>query len=62
MSQKLIDAIWQALDDMGEHGHRVCEATKAQLRMAVEPHLDDMPTPDYSIESAKAVLKELGLL
>ena len=65
--EKLADAVWQALDDMGKEGQSCCLASKALLRAAYEPFLQDrlksypLMDPDYTFEEAAALLKELGL-
>ena len=50
---KAREAIEQALDDMGAEGHRVCEATKADLRLALGP--DGGADLDYSYKTALCV-------
>ena len=62
--EALAAAVWQALDDMGADGHCVCEATKALLRYHFEPFNppEGAPPPDYSLETAEAVLREVDLL
>lgn len=58
----LADAVWQALDDMGKSGQSCCLATKAQLRIAIEPFVDDdTPTIDYSLVDAQEIASEAGL-
>jgi hypothetical protein len=58
MSEEMREAIIQALDDMGANGLSVCEAAKAQLRVA----LGDDTTIDlkYTYQQAIETLKELG--
>lgn len=63
--EALVWAAWQALDDFGAEGKSVCGATKAQLRMAIEPFkviwADSATEPglDYSVDAAEALLKDL---
>jgi hypothetical protein len=66
MEYKLIDAMWQILDDMGKTGTSVCLATKAQARIAFEPfyqQLDEIHTDLYddwmSLEEAQAIISQL---
>lgn len=59
----LADAVWHALEDMGRNGHSVCEAVKAQLRYHYEPFNDEPEAnPDYALDTATNVLKELDLI
>lgn len=63
--RKLADAVWYALDDMGKDGHSVCEGVKAQLRYYYEPFNDAEEAgdnPDYLLETATTVLKEVDIL
>jgi hypothetical protein len=58
---ELADAMWQLLDDMGDHRRSVCLAAKAQARIAYEP-FRDTSEPEYddwmTIAQAKQILKE----
>lgn len=59
--QELADAMWQILDDMGDHRQSVCLAAKAQARVAYEP-FRDKSEPEYddwmSMAAAEQVLRE----
>jgi hypothetical protein len=67
--RNLEGAVWQVLDDMGEHGTSCCEAAKAQLRIAFEPFLQqaiaDDPElngdaePEMTLEAAQAIMRSL---
>lgn len=54
---KLMDAIWQCLDDMGADGCSVSTCAKALLRVAFEPYRGDEPV-DYPLEHAQALLRD----
>jgi hypothetical protein len=56
---ELADAMRQLLDDMGADGHCVCEAAKAQARVALEPFRYSNEKIDYPLETAQAVLREI---
>jgi hypothetical protein len=56
--QRLADAMWQLLDDMGTHGLDVCLAAKAQARIAYEPFLDEDGPLDWPIEEARRIYRE----
>lgn len=59
--EELADAMWQLLDDMGDHRQSVCLAAKAQARVAYEP-FRDTSEPEYddwmTVAQAKQILKE----
>lgn len=56
----LADAVWQVLDDFGERGQCVCEAAKAQLRIAFEPFKSCADVePEYPLHEAVRVVSEL---
>lgn len=60
--QDLVNAAWQVLDDMGTKGRSICEATKAQLRVAFEPFKikdGDELELDMPFDEAKAILDDL---
>lgn len=62
--EALADAMWQLLDDMGATGHSVCEAAKAQARIAFEPFRvdetgEDAPL-DYPLDEAERVIAYLN--
>lgn len=65
--EKLADAVWHVLDDMGKDGCECSTGVKAMLRVAFEPFLQDrfksypLMDPDYTFDEAAALLKELGL-
>lgn len=58
--ERLADAAWHVLDDMGKDGLSCCLAAKAYLRVAFEPFktLDD--PMDMSFEVAQKVLEDVG--
>lgn len=62
-TQRLADAMWQLLDDMGTEGKTVCLAAKAGARVAYEP-FRDKSEPEYddwmSLADAERILKECG--
>jgi hypothetical protein len=53
----LADAAWQVLDDM-EGGLSCCRASKAQLRLAIEPFISDPADMKdiMTLEKAKSIL------
>jgi len=61
---KLVDAMWQILDDMGKTGTSACVAAKAQARIAIEPFSKgDFACPvDFddwmSLEEARHIIAE----
>lgn len=44
--ERLLDALWQLLDDMGPDGLCVCQAAKEQAMEAYESSLPDEPAED----------------
>lgn len=60
--EKLADAMWQLLDDMGEGGQSVCLAAKAQARIAFEP-FRDKTEPEYDdwmpLAEAQAIVDDI---
>lgn len=56
----LAATLWQMLDDMGEHGHAVCGATKAAARAAIGRVASPSLEIDYTLAQAEAVFKEIG--
>jgi hypothetical protein len=62
-TQRLADAMWQLLDDMGTEGKTVCLAAKAGARVAYEP-FRDKSEPEYDdwmpLADAERILKECG--
>lgn len=57
-----MDAIDQALDDMGAEGKCVCEAAKAQLRMALGHYTDPDFAPAFTLERAVHVLLSCDMI
>ena len=59
----LADAVWQCLDDMGQHGRSVCGYAKAQLRAAYEPFFEDKDDRVYgdwmTLAEAQAIMAEV---
>ena len=55
--ESLRDAMWQLLDDMGEHGTSVCLQAKAEARIAFEPFiLEDEDEGLMSLEEARRIV------
>lgn len=69
--EKLADAVWHVLDDMGKDGCECSTGVKAMLRVAFEPFtqagikndplMEPDCAPEYTFDEAAALLKELGL-
>lgn len=64
----LIDAVWQALDDMGASGLTCTLESKAKLRVAIEPFLTaDVKTGDpnvlldWTLDAAARALRGLSM-
>ena len=60
--ERLVDAMWQLIDDMGPTGLSVCHMAKAQARIALEPFLDDEDktyTSWLSLFDAKQIVKSV---
>jgi hypothetical protein len=59
--ERLADAMWQLLDDMGRGGQSVCLGAKAQARVAYEP-FRDKSEPEYddwmTAAEAQAILDD----
>lgn len=57
--RELADAMWQLLDDMGEHGKCVCLAAKAQARVAYEPFMEAGDFTNWmTMAQAERILRE----
>jgi hypothetical protein len=60
--ERLADAMWQLLDDMGEKRYSVCGMAKAEARVAFEP-FRDKSEPEYddwmSYDAAKRLIEEV---
>jgi len=63
--RRLVEAVWQVLDDMGVNGTSCCLMAKAQLRHAMEPFYqpdDDNLPLDMPMPEAERILRECGFL
>jgi ElaB/YqjD/DUF883 family membrane-anchored ribosome-binding protein len=60
--ERLADAMWQLLDDMGKYSQSACMAAKAEARAAYEP-FRDRSEPEYddwmSLADAQAIIDEI---
>jgi hypothetical protein len=65
-AQRLSDAMWQLLDDMGEIGLCMCGHAKAQVRIAYEPfrlaeteELGEEVPCDMPLAEAEAIVEDV---